>query len=259
MMAQTAPQGLTAVKGLKVGHYTLAARPTGCTVILAEKGAVAGVDVRGAAPGTRETNLLDPVNTVQMVHGILLSGAVFRDDSDSVALNAAQSGLLDLFAQRAEGANVAPLPLPAVGAWAWPLDCVAVVEAGDFSAVPGLGASPSGGPEGGNDAYYPPAERSTWRDHTLPFCGVYNGDVSVSFYALGGGRWVEPSVTAFAGATTTSVDGIDSVVLSPTDYGKTRVDVFDGPNWATFYVSHASNAGVMAQALVAALDTTAAE
>lgn len=74
MLAQTPAQGLTAVKGLKVGHYTLAARPTGCTVILAEKGAVAGVDVRGAAPGTRETDLLDPVNTVQTVHGILLSG-----------------------------------------------------------------------------------------------------------------------------------------------------------------------------------------
>jgi L-aminopeptidase/D-esterase-like protein len=74
MLAQSPSQGLTAVKGLKVGHHTLAARPTGCTVILAEKGAVAGVDVRGAAPGTRETDLLDPVNTVQMVHGILLSG-----------------------------------------------------------------------------------------------------------------------------------------------------------------------------------------
>ena len=41
--------------GLKVGHHTLTARPTGCTVILAEAGAVAGVDVRGSAPGTRET------------------------------------------------------------------------------------------------------------------------------------------------------------------------------------------------------------
>ena len=60
--------------GLKVGHYTLAARPTGCTVVLAEAGAVAGVDVRGGAPGTRETDLLDPVNTVQKVHAVVLSG-----------------------------------------------------------------------------------------------------------------------------------------------------------------------------------------
>ena len=69
-----ARSGLTAVDGLKVGHHTLTARPTGCTVILAEKGAVASVDVRGSAPGTRETDLLDPVNTVQQVHAIVLSG-----------------------------------------------------------------------------------------------------------------------------------------------------------------------------------------
>lgn len=65
---------LTAVEGLKVGHVTLSERPTGCTVVLAESGAVAGVDVRGSAPGTRETDLLSPVNTVQEVHAIVLSG-----------------------------------------------------------------------------------------------------------------------------------------------------------------------------------------
>ncbi len=62
------------MNGLLVGHYTLTQRPTGCTVVLAPKGAVAGVDVRGSAPGTRETDLLNPINTVQMVHGILLTG-----------------------------------------------------------------------------------------------------------------------------------------------------------------------------------------
>jgi L-aminopeptidase/D-esterase-like protein len=65
---------LTAVPGIKVGQYTLAQRPTGCTVILAEAGAVAGVDVRGAAPATRETDLLRPGNIVQMAHAIVLSG-----------------------------------------------------------------------------------------------------------------------------------------------------------------------------------------
>ena len=67
-------QGLTAVEGIKVGHHTLTERPTGCTVILVEAGAVAGVDVRGGAPGTRETDLLDPAKTVQEVHAIVLSG-----------------------------------------------------------------------------------------------------------------------------------------------------------------------------------------
>jgi L-aminopeptidase/D-esterase-like protein len=66
--------GLTAVAGIKVGHHTLTTRPTGCTVILTEGGAVGAVDVRGAAPATRETDLLNPENLVDVVHGIVLSG-----------------------------------------------------------------------------------------------------------------------------------------------------------------------------------------
>src|SRR5436189_134882 len=65
---------VTAVPGIKVGHLTLAQRPTGCTVILVEAGATAGVDVRGAAPATRETDLLRPGNLVQIAHAIVLSG-----------------------------------------------------------------------------------------------------------------------------------------------------------------------------------------
>lgn len=65
---------LTAVPGIKVGHTTLAERPTGCTVILAEGGVTAAVDVRGAAPATRETDLLDPVDLVQQIHAVVLSG-----------------------------------------------------------------------------------------------------------------------------------------------------------------------------------------
>ena len=65
---------ITDVAGIEVGHFTDPRRPTGCTVILAREGAVAGVDVRGAAPGTRETDLLAPTNLVEQVHGILLSG-----------------------------------------------------------------------------------------------------------------------------------------------------------------------------------------
>ncbi len=72
--AQTPSRGLTAVSGLKVGHHTLDERPTGCTVVIAERGAVAGVDVRGSAPGTRETDLLSPTATVDAVHAIVLSG-----------------------------------------------------------------------------------------------------------------------------------------------------------------------------------------
>jgi L-aminopeptidase/D-esterase-like protein len=71
---QMASKGLTDVPGIKVGHVTRSERPTGCTVILAESGAVAGVDVRGSAPGTIETDLLNPVNLVQQVHAVFLSG-----------------------------------------------------------------------------------------------------------------------------------------------------------------------------------------
>ncbi len=77
-------RGLTAVAGIKVGHHTLEERPTGCTAILTEAGAVAGVDVRGGAPGTRETDLLDPANLVQEVHAVVLSGgSAFGLDSAS--------------------------------------------------------------------------------------------------------------------------------------------------------------------------------
>ncbi len=65
---------ITDVQGVKVGHFTESRRPTGCTVLLFEKGATAGVDVRGSAPGTRETDLLNPINSVQQVQAILLAG-----------------------------------------------------------------------------------------------------------------------------------------------------------------------------------------
>src|SRR5512134_946032 len=69
------PDGfITEVEGIRVGHFTDTRRPTGCTVVLSEQGAVASVDVRGASPGTRETDLLDPVNKVERVHAILLAG-----------------------------------------------------------------------------------------------------------------------------------------------------------------------------------------
>lgn len=68
------PGAITDVAGLEVGHFTDTRRPTGCTVILTREGAVAGVDVRGAAPGTRETELLHPSNLVEHVHGVLLAG-----------------------------------------------------------------------------------------------------------------------------------------------------------------------------------------
>ena len=72
---KSTPTGtLTDVSGLKVGHFSSEKRPTGCTVVLAEGGAVAGVDVRGGAPGTRETDLLRPEMSIQQAHAVVLSG-----------------------------------------------------------------------------------------------------------------------------------------------------------------------------------------
>ena len=71
---RTLAGSITDVPGVRVGHFTDSRRPTGCTVILTTEGAVGGVDVRGAAPGTRETDLLDPVNLVERAHAVLLSG-----------------------------------------------------------------------------------------------------------------------------------------------------------------------------------------
>ena len=71
----TANTTLTAVPGIKVGHHTLTERPTGCTVILVDgDGAAGGVSQRGGAPGTRETDLLDPSNMVDKVNAVVLAG-----------------------------------------------------------------------------------------------------------------------------------------------------------------------------------------
>jgi L-aminopeptidase/D-esterase-like protein len=74
LRAQTANATLTAVPGIKVGHVTLSERPTGCTVILVDGDAVGGVSQRGGAPGTRETDLLNPLNMVDKVNAVVLTG-----------------------------------------------------------------------------------------------------------------------------------------------------------------------------------------
>ena len=65
---------LTDVTGIMVGHYTDIAAASGVTVAICSEGAVAGVDVRGSAPGTRETDLLAPSNLVQHAQAVMLSG-----------------------------------------------------------------------------------------------------------------------------------------------------------------------------------------
>jgi L-aminopeptidase/D-esterase-like protein len=104
-----AAAGLTRVPGVKVGHFTLAERPTGCTVVLTEGGAIAGVDVRGGAPGTRETDLLSPFATVEKVHAIVLSGG------SAFGLDAA-SGAVRYLEERGLGFDVGVAKVPIVPA-----------------------------------------------------------------------------------------------------------------------------------------------
>jgi L-aminopeptidase/D-esterase-like protein len=107
---ETPPTGaITDVAGLRVGHFTDARRPTGCTVVLAESGAVCGVDVRGAAPGTRETDLLDPVNSIERVHAVMLAGG------SAFGLDAA-SGVVAWLEARGIGHRVGPAFVPIVPA-----------------------------------------------------------------------------------------------------------------------------------------------
>jgi L-aminopeptidase/D-esterase-like protein len=109
-VAEAVGQGsITDVQGIKVGHFTDTRRPTGCTVLLFEKGATAGVDVRGSAPGTRETDLLNPINTVQQVQAILLSGG------SAYGLDAA-SGVVRYLEEHGLGFHVGEVIVPIVPA-----------------------------------------------------------------------------------------------------------------------------------------------
>ncbi len=119
---------LTDVTGLKVGHFTSPRRPTGCTVILAEAGATAGVDVRGSAPGTRETDLLNPVNSVDRVHGVVLAGG------SAFGLDAA-SGVVRYLAERRIGFATSAAVVPIV-----PAAILYDLGIGDPSVVPDAAA-----------------------------------------------------------------------------------------------------------------------
>jgi len=103
------PDSICDVAGLSVGHHTDPRRPTGCTVVLVPDGAVCGVDVRGASPGTRETELLSPLNSVEQVHAVLLSGG------SAFGLDAA-GGVMRWLEERGVGVTVGPARVPIVPA-----------------------------------------------------------------------------------------------------------------------------------------------
>lgn len=102
-------QTLTAIEGITVGHATNTAARTGCTVILCPSGATAGVDVRGAAPGTRETDALRSGRLVQKAHAVLLTGG------SAFGLDAA-GGVVQYLEERNVGFPAGPVRVPIVPA-----------------------------------------------------------------------------------------------------------------------------------------------
>jgi L-aminopeptidase/D-esterase-like protein len=100
---------ITDVRGIEVGHAQNEEALTGCTVILSRKGAVAGVDVRGGASGTRETDLLDPINFVEKVHAITLAGG------SAFGLDAA-SGVMKYLEEKKIGFNTGIAKVPIIPA-----------------------------------------------------------------------------------------------------------------------------------------------
>lgn len=113
------------IEGIKIGHAQDIKAATGCTVILCEKGGCGGVDVRGGSPGTRETDLLNPMNLIDKVHGILLTGgSAFGLD--------ASAGVMNYLEEQNSGFDVVVTKVPiVVGAVLFDL------HIGDFHIRPG--------------------------------------------------------------------------------------------------------------------------
>src|ERR1700750_3452229 len=133
---------ITDVAGIEVGHWSDPEALTGCTVVLCQGGAVAGVAVRGAAPGTRETDLCGPGTLIERVHAVVLCGgsAFGLEAASGVARELADLGV----GYDARGITVPIVPAAvvfdlAVGAVAWP----------DVAAGRAAGGAASGGAFGG--------------------------------------------------------------------------------------------------------------
>ena len=143
---QPADPGLTRVPGIEVGSVELEGVPSGCTVVLTGAGAVAGVDVRGSAPGTRETALLDPVHTVSEVHAVVLSGG-------SAFGLAAADGVMRFLEERGIGYPAGRFRVPIVPA-------AILFDLGVAGAAEGLSGASGGVPGGVPDAAADPAGSS---------------------------------------------------------------------------------------------------
>ena len=193
-----------------------------------------------------------------VVNGIRVSGVIWVSSDSMQPATSATASFLAIFKERAEGATPVPVPLPAVGAWANPVECQDVVAAADFSGVPGLGASAVGipFPFGGDVTILLPAEVALEDgDPNFPYCWIDGEAADVTFVAMGGGRWLESTVAATG--TPFAIEGYESAYVTPGQENLTKVDIFHGPNWLHFQIVHTSNAKALADALFAGLNATA--
>lgn len=124
--AALSPIPITSIEGFRFGHATNRVAATGCTVIVAPGGATGGVDVRGGAPASRETDLLRPENTVEAVHAVCLSGG------SAFGLEAA-SGVARELEGRGIGLDVGPALVPIVCS-----SCIFDLAFGDAHTRPGV-------------------------------------------------------------------------------------------------------------------------
>ncbi|GLV47281.1 hydrolase [Thermus sp. LT1-2-5] len=141
--------------GFRVGHFTDREARTGCTVVLVEEGAVAAVDVRGAAPGTRETDLLLPENTVERVQAVCLTGG------SAFGLGAAD-GVMDYLREKGKG-----FPTPA--------GVVPIVPAAVIFDL------------GRGEVFRPPGREAGYRASLAASLGVAEGSVGAGTGAVAGG------------------------------------------------------------------------
>ena len=173
--------GIGHVPGIAVGHYTDRPAATGCTVVLCDSGAVGGVDVRGSAPGTRETDLLRPGSLVPEIDAVLLTGG------SAFGLSAA-SGVVQYLEERGRGYRAGPFTVPIVSA-----AVLFDLGVGDSSVRPG--------PEEG----YRACEAAASGDVAQGSVGAGTGATVAK--ALGGGRRVK------GGVGTTGIDLGDGVIV----------------------------------------------
>jgi hypothetical protein len=229
----------------------------GLSVVLLPAGVVAYDEPSGCA--AEDPERIAPFCAVEATaNGTRISGTIYNESATLDEVEGTRDSLLALFDQRAKAAEPAPVPIPAVGAWAHPVDCAAVVAAGDFSAVPGLGAASTGVdfPFGSHDYAIAAVDAIENGSAEFPWCWIEGENAQVLFVASGGGRWLEDVVGATAEPFV--IEGYDSAYVSPGADGLTKVDIFDGPNWLHFQIMHVANAKPLADALFAALSTTAA-